>query len=526
MTINTRAIRFAFLILVSLTLALTASWTTKPATAGPATQAESHTAIPYQGRLTGDDGQPVADGRYDFTFTLYEAEGGGQPLWTERLDGVRVQDGYFGVLLGQTTPLGMNVAAGERYLAVAVRGPGDDGLVALEPRQRLVSPQASLLAPNCGATADHDHCGDAWTLCNNGLSIYGEDAGSSILFVENSSSTGGSKALWAYATGFSGQNYGLYGQTNSSTSGASGVYGLTHSGPTYGVYGQTMSSSDWARGVYGYAAASSGMTIGVQGRIDSTSEDARAVYGWASASSGKTRGVLGITSSSTDYAAGVRGEAQGSGGITYGVYGKSNGDEGRGVYGYASATSGARYGVAGAVEGSGYGLVSFDDLYVGGSCTGCTMVFIGLNSGTETLRVGDVVAASGVGAILQGHTSPVLEARRATSDDPAVLGVVYSRGEFHPAHGEPTEDWGDSVQPVEGDVAPGDYLLVVTSGLAQVRVGPVLTGLAPGEALTVADVAGRAALAGAEADPDLVFARAMEAQPDENGLLWAMISLP
>ena len=35
----------------------------------------------------------------------------------------------------------------------------------------------------------------------------------------------------------------------------------------------------------------------------------------------------------------------------------------------------------------------------------------------------------------------------------------------------------------------------------------------------------RATLAGADAQPGLVFGRAMEAQPDENGLLWAMISV-
>jgi hypothetical protein len=77
-------------------------------------------------------------------------------------------------------------------------------------------------------------------------------------------------------------------------------------------------------------------------------------------------------------------------------------------------------------------------------------------------------------------------------------------------------------RPVEGDVAPGDYLLVITSGLAQVRV---TTGLTPGQRLTVGDAAGLATLAGADAQPGLVFGRAMEAQPDENGLLWAVIDV-
>ena len=80
------------------------------------------------------------------------------------------------------------------------------------------------------------------------------------------------------------------------------------------------------------------------------------------------------------------------------------------------------------------------------------------------------------------------------------------------------------MQPVEGDAAPGDYLLVVTSGLAQVRVAPGLTGLTPGQRLTAGEVAGLATLAGADAKLGLVFARAMEAKPDENGLLWALVS--
>jgi hypothetical protein len=524
MVINYRAARIVALAMLGLALAMAGSWSIGPVTANSIDYEDAVTSAPYQGRLTVSDGQPVADGTYDFRLALYNAESGGTLLWTETQTGVHVRDGYFGLLLGDVTPLGQDIAAQERYLSVAVRGPDDDDFTTLEPRQKLVGPQADIHQPNCptGTSADHDHCGDAWMNCN-GLAIYGEDDGSTMLFVENTGTSNGTKAIWGYANGLSGQVYGLHGQINSSTAGASAVYGQTQSGQTYGVYGRTFSNSDWSRGVYGHASASSGLTVGVQGQTDSTSEEARGVYGWAGATSGKTFGVLGMTNSGTNFATGVRGNALSSNGLTYGLYGKSNGDEGRGVYGYASATSGARYGVAGSVEGSGYGLASWDDLYVTGDCVGCTIVFIGQNSGTETLRVGDVVAASGVGAVLRGHTSPVLEARKATSDDLAVLGVIYSRGEFYPASGEQDEDWGDSVQPVEGDVAPGDYMFIVTSGLAQVRVAPSVDGLAPGQSLTVARVAGSATLAGTETAPGLIFARAMEAQADEDGLIWAMV---
>lgn len=48
-------------------------------------------SIPYFGTLNNEAGQPVADGAYAFTFTLYETESGGEPLWAETQEGVMVQ---------------------------------------------------------------------------------------------------------------------------------------------------------------------------------------------------------------------------------------------------------------------------------------------------------------------------------------------------------------------------------------------------------------------------------------------------
>jgi hypothetical protein len=92
-----------------------------------------------------------------------------------------------------------------------------------------------------------------------------------------------------------------------------------------------------------------------------------------------------------------------------------------------------RKGVYGTVQGTGYGLSTPDNLYVGGSCTNCTIAFIACNAGRDTLKPGDVVAVSGVGPLLQGHTTPVIQVRRATGSDPRVLGVVATRGEFYAA---------------------------------------------------------------------------------------------
>jgi hypothetical protein len=315
--------------------------------------------------------------------------------------------------------------------------------------------------------------------------------------------------------GYSVESHGVrgYGDSDSGDyggyfTGGGGVYGqgVDHGGYFTSTAGSGLQAGSYSgRGVYGAASAPAGWTIGVHGETASTGGD----------------GVYGLATSTT-----------GSG---YGVHGVTGSENGKGVRGYASAVSGNRYGVQGEVNGSGYGLYTTDDLYVGGTCTGCTMVFIARNTSQETLRVGDVVAVSGVGPVLAGQAAPVLQVRQATASDVSVLGVVYCRGKLYAASGgdgprstaegeERASD--DSVQPVAGDVAPGDYLMVVTSGLAQVRVAPALTELTPGQKLSAGEVTGRATLAGADANPDLVFARAMEAKPDEDGLLWALVTVP
>lgn len=104
-------------------------------------------SIPYFGTLNNEAGQPVADGAYAFTFTLYEAESGGEPLWAETQEGVMVQGGAFTVLLGSVHRIPVEVIAGrELWLAVVVRGPAEEEFTLLSPRQRVsaVSPPASV----------------------------------------------------------------------------------------------------------------------------------------------------------------------------------------------------------------------------------------------------------------------------------------------------------------------------------------------------------------------------------------------
>ena len=39
--------------------------------------------ISYQGILTDSNGKPLADGNYNITFTLYDAQTFGTPVWTD-----------------------------------------------------------------------------------------------------------------------------------------------------------------------------------------------------------------------------------------------------------------------------------------------------------------------------------------------------------------------------------------------------------------------------------------------------------
>jgi hypothetical protein len=182
-------------------------------------------------------------------------------------------------------------------------------------------------------------------------------------------STSSGRAVQGFQTAPLGSTYGVYGE-NASMSGA-GVWGCamrSSSGTASGVYG--LSHSTAGRGVYGYADATSGTTYGLYGQSDS--EEGCAVYGYASAWTGNTKGVYGKSESVSGYGvygegcrdgsgvygtgdlSGVRGRAVWVSGI--GVCGESEGTEGRGVYGHASASSGTTYGVYGRVTSEdGYG---------------------------------------------------------------------------------------------------------------------------------------------------------------------------
>jgi hypothetical protein len=208
--------------------------------------------IPYPGRLDDGAGQPVADGAYDFTFTLYDAETGSEPLWSEVQEGVAVEGGAFVTLLGSANSIPAAVLdSGERWLAVSVRGPGESDFTVLTPRQRLSAASSNASAASVHAAANgtcpHDHFGEQWI-----------GTGSDGLLVTTNN--------WVALEGWSDNYIGVAGISTPYSvvwpSGRKyGVFGYSYS--DHGVYGRTLGEWGWTSGVYGEASKTN--AIGVTG---------------------------------------------------------------------------------------------------------------------------------------------------------------------------------------------------------------------------------------------------------------------
>jgi hypothetical protein len=222
--------------------------------------------------LNGEAGQPVADGRYDFRFTLYGAVSGGQALWSEMQRGIVVSKGEFLTSLGSIEPIPTALKGQNLWLAVSVRGPGEAGFTALAPRQGV-----SAAAPTAGAACPHDHLGEWWTgdpgTGNNGIRIESTRTDSNgITGVAHN----GTNAVGVF--GWTTQGVGVWGSSDSSM----GVKGTSNTGT--GVYGL-------CSGLACYSMFSDGdMAVAGTLWVDST----LTVAGYATFSGGKSGYVVEI----------------------------------------------------------------------------------------------------------------------------------------------------------------------------------------------------------------------------------------
>ncbi|UCC44739.1 MAG: hypothetical protein JSU65_02080 [Candidatus Zixiibacteriota bacterium] len=95
--------------------------------------------INYQGRLTDDTGQPVADGEYTMQFEIHRDSTGHAPVWTSQPETVLVVNGLFNYQLGshETMPIWTFSTDTPLWLAITL-GSGSSAEEIL-PRSRLVS---------------------------------------------------------------------------------------------------------------------------------------------------------------------------------------------------------------------------------------------------------------------------------------------------------------------------------------------------------------------------------------------------
>ncbi len=422
-----------------------------------------------------------------------------------------------------------------------------------------------------------------------GAEVVGDSAEGWILRATNVHVPATGSALWGEAAtgsavyGKSTDGYGLLGYSqngNALVARSSKTAGIFDSSDGYGIQVSTSGthhwdhggtfSANWGWGIYARSTHNhairaeagdiSGLWQGVgQVGIVAIGED-RGVYG----SSGVGEGVYGVSTQSSgvygetendnfNVAAGVWGY-KGSGGgaavrgLKYGdwgvaVYGTNWGSIGSGVVGEStnfmgvwgeSANSFGLYGLTGRADNN-YGLYTPDNIYsLNYHLAGAVMQVV-QNGGAEALEPRDVVVFSGLGSPLEGGGPPVAQVSRTSeAHSAAVAGVVYSR--FQVRSGSWRSDGQGATPEPEvtppGPVAPGEYLLLVVQGPAQVKASALAGPIHPGDLLSSADLAGHAARAAtvkiegiSTARPGTVLGKALEPLEAGEKLIYIFVTL-
>jgi hypothetical protein len=213
-------------------------------------------------------------------------------------------------------------------------------------------------------------------------------------------------------------------------------------------------------------------------------------------------------------------------GSNAGVYGTSDGSIG--VYG----TSSSSYGVGGTTNDAShnYGFYTPDNLYsLNFHSLGAQMQVV-QNGGQEALEPGDVVVFNGLAA---GNPPVIRVAQARVANSTAVAGVVYSRYNIAAVTENPEQSArGDLEVTPAGPVPPGEYLLMVIQGPAEVKASALAGAIQPGDLLSSAGPAGQAAKAaqvsieGVEtAVPGTVLGKALEPLDQGDKLIYVFVTL-
>jgi hypothetical protein len=383
---------------ITLSLLSVLACTTVAQTSAPNSSAAS-TQVPRLIRFSGvalDETHNPMTGVLGFTFSLYEDQQGGSPLWVETQNIQADANGHYTALLGSVSAEGMPLelfSSGEaQWLGVQIQGQPERARVllvsvpyALKAHEAetlsgrsisdfvLLNKTASAASSSNATgtpTGSNGTSASSWPRIDNDgpTNFMGSNPTQIVSVTQNGAGLGlsaTSHALAAVAGTITGKsNTAVYGLASNSTEGsdAAGVTGQANSESGPGVAGYTSRAK--GTGVLGVAAATSAGTggTGVSGIANATAGFASGVYGQSASTTGS--GVSGNATAASGYTSGVYGQsasANGTGvygssarwvgvggtGATIGVWGDTASTSGSGVAGYADAISGNTNGVYG-----------------------------------------------------------------------------------------------------------------------------------------------------------------------------------
>jgi len=420
-------------------------------------QAAVGDAITYQGRLTSAGGTPI-NGTQAMRFVLYDAAAAGSALWDSGPLSVPVSDGLFSVALDVDQA---DFTGDAVWLSIIVAGE------TLSPRQPLhPTPYALGLKPGASVAGEPPD----WSGTVLGVTLEGVYPTASAL---NAMAPATGSAVRAQGAG----GPGLYASSNSHFgvrgSSIDGIGGYFSSENGYGLVVETVGSDHWDHGAYivsngGYGLyAQSAQNQGVRGEAGNVTGIAEPLGAVGVVGIGANRGVYGASSAGTGvYAVSAS---------NYGIWGQST--DYRGVTGRTSRAD------------NNYGIYTPDNIYgLNVTMSGAVMQVM-QNSGVEPLAPGDVVVFSGIDRTTTAINAPMLQvSKTGTASSTAVAGVVYSRFNIDAVAEDGLSPEGSDLEAMAeievtpaGDAAPGEYVLVVVQGPAQVKASAVSGGIQPGD---------------------------------------------
>lgn len=544
-----------------------------------ATAAQTGSGFTFQGQLQDND-TPV-NATCDIQAGLWDAEtNGAQVGSTQTVSDVAVANGRFTITLNPNNEFGTAAFNGqERWLEIAVRCPaGSGGYTTLQPRQPLTAaPYAQSLLPGAVISGSMGTGTNAMLSLSNldasgvGLRVF--DTGLDGLFIDRAGRDGvyvGSAqqdGLFVCSTGSEtgctpamssngieigrAEDNGIYIESaGASTIGGNGIYICnvgTFEACTPDSYSDGIEiGSAYHRGVAiekaetGVAVSDSEVGLSIsstQAGIELFNISGTGIY---ISNAGSGLHVLQASTGAYISQATVDGfgvSVAYDDGFQVNIAGQNGVEVNESVNAFwaGTASSDGLY-----VQSAGYNGVDVTGAnlagYFGGAvqitggCTGCLLANFGINTGQTPLEPGDVVVLTGSQLSRVDSTPMLLEVAQANGQG-AVVGVVMGRAEEVTVENPRPDELGTRLIPREGTAQPGEFVTIVTYGLAPVRLDSLNDQVAVGQRLTAGENGRARTLQTVEVDGVTlneaapILGMALEAgDTDGDGLVWVLVN--